>query len=358
MNEYNTLLASLLSESVFKSIDSTFEEILDKHINITKSVRSEASTSQKFLRQFLNSETNKDDTFPRIMSINDNDFIGGSFARHTKIKPLDDIDIYFPIDGHNLVYWEIGIRSLYQPVNDDVITTNPILHSRWCENGYVSSTKLVSEFAKALNRLYPNATKVRPDNQAVNIQMSKCGTEHENGLGFDVVPCFLLRKQDAFVYLIPSGYGGWIKTNPRIDSAAADDLQRKTNKVYRKCVKLVKYWNTQKVRSLINSSYFIELSICLAFYRLLNQGGAITSISQGLAVAFSGLKEAVNNGSLQSLVDGAPRIYPGISVTDGNRIIEAAAGLAQSARQNEVEGKNSRARQLWNAIFKDDFPSG
>jgi len=39
-----------------------------------------------------------------LLSREDSDFLGGSFARHTKIWPLDDIDIFFPMDGGTLVY--------------------------------------------------------------------------------------------------------------------------------------------------------------------------------------------------------------------------------------------------------------
>src|SRR3989338_5525256 len=125
-----SILASLLRESI-KSVNGSFEHLLDSsEINIPPGIRSKAGDSQNHLREFLEGQHKRDNSFPRLLSKNDNEFLGGSFARHTKDKPLDDIDVYFPLDGHNLFYIQNGIRLPYTVVSDNILKENPLLSSR------------------------------------------------------------------------------------------------------------------------------------------------------------------------------------------------------------------------------------
>lgn len=86
-------------------INNAFERFLDDHINIPASTRSDASTSQQHIREFLQKESDRDATFPPVLEKADSDFVSGSFGRRTKIWPLDDIDLFFPLDGGGLYYF-------------------------------------------------------------------------------------------------------------------------------------------------------------------------------------------------------------------------------------------------------------
>src|SRR4030042_3868859 len=257
-----------LKEATSRTINSAFETFMDNEINIPKGIRSIASTSQKHLREFLSSEKDRDDTFPRVLLIEDNDFLGGSFARHTKIWPLDDIDIYIPLDGHSLFYSEWGMVQPYTVVSDSIITSNPLLKPRWMTAQYISSQKLISEFATVLNRHYPNQTKIKANRQAVSIRMTHGETNSGGGLGYDVVPCFSMKPHNNTefpFYLMPNGNDGWIRTNPRLDNEISKQLHTSNYKTYRKTVKLIKYWNNLKLKGSINS-YYIELAIARIYW--------------------------------------------------------------------------------------------
>ncbi len=127
-----------------------------------------------------------------------------------------------------------------------------------------------------------------------------------DGLGYDIVPCFLLRPDDTKdfeCYLMPDGKNGWMRTNPRLDIYMADELQR-FHSGYRKIVKLVKYLNQNQLSNIF-SSYYIELAIGLRFWALKNANTPIHSISLGVLVAFEALREAAVAGDIASLVKGA-----------------------------------------------------
>lgn len=350
-----SLLEALLKTST-KSVNSAFEHLLDVEINIGQGIRSQAGESQKHLREFLEKQHRLDKLFPRVLSLNDNDFLGGSFARRTKDKPLDDIDIYFPLDGQNLFYMQYGIRLPYTVVADNILTENPLLNSRWMEGGYVSSQKLISGFTSVLKNHYPK-TDIKPNGQAVSIQMTHGETSDQDGLGFDVVPCFRLIPDDKNAspfYLIPNGINGWICTNPRIDTNVAERLHANNNKTYRKAVKLIKYWNKEKLAKSI-ASYFIELTIAKAYQAKNLKGETISRISEGVAWGFWALNDAIKTGSQASFIPEAPSVLPGnITVIQTSQILDVTF-LALEAWKAELEGKEAVAVSKWEKIFGEKF---
>ncbi|MGD0231910.1 MAG: hypothetical protein ABSC19_16405 [Syntrophorhabdales bacterium] len=136
------------TELAGKSIENAFSTFLERNINISRGIRSTASISHNRLRDFIADENGRDWTFPAVLSILDRDYLGGSFARHTKVWPLDDIDIYIPLDGCGLVYREWGIVQPVTVATDKGLLWNPLLGERWTKGEYISSDKLVSGFAK------------------------------------------------------------------------------------------------------------------------------------------------------------------------------------------------------------------
>jgi len=168
--------------------------LLTSSTNIPEGIRTLASAGQHNLRKFLQDECERDSGFQPVLATTDTDFLGGSFARHTKNRPLDDIDIYLPLDGANLFYYEHGVVTPYTVLTDG-IAWNPLLTPRWANGAYVSSRKLIEEFAAVLKRRFPQ-TKVKPDGHAVSVRMTHGETSRTDSLGYDVVPCFSLEPQN------------------------------------------------------------------------------------------------------------------------------------------------------------------
>lgn len=341
-----------------RMMESAFEKFIASQIGIAQGVREQAGKSQNHLREFLVTEIDRDSTFPRVLQKADTDFLGGSFARHTKAWPLNDIDVFVPLDGLGLNYLWYGVPQPYTVVSDDALQTNPLILSpeRWMDGTLISSTKLIQGFEKVLRRKYPN-TLVKDAQQAVNIQMSLGETEEEKGLGFDIVPCFRLRPHDPqenFFYLMPDGKNGWIHTNPRFDTQLNEELNRASNGLFRKAVKLVKYWNKERFGGLLNS-YYVELAIMRAF-RLRSDLSTLGSTSRATALAFDALQAAVFNGDQQSLfVKGAPPVQCG-EVPPGDLLrLMVTRNTAEKAVELERNGSIDEAAKHWRIVFGDLF---
>lgn len=348
------MLNVLLQASYASKVNGAFENFLETHINISPVSRSAASTSQTNLREFLKDESSRDltGTFPKILQENDRDFIAGSFARHTKIWPLDDIDILFPLDGVGLVYFRGGMATPNNVVSDGGFGPNPLLTPRWMNGDYISSDRLVAEFAKVLRRRY-SQSDVSKEGEAISVQLTIGSSAESNGLKFDVVPCFRLEPRDgspAF-YLIPDGHNGWKHTNPRHDEEMCEYLQKFHGGYYRKVVKLMKYWNANQINSALGS-YYIELALANSFSSM-QQG--IASIDEGVKLGFQALWNTIQQGNIPSPVKDAPAVaLKPMSISSSQKLYEAVT-LSSSAVAYKHAGQVDKAIGPWKVIFGSEF---
>lgn len=217
------------------NINPALESLLDTDINITQAARAQGSRSHNYIRDVLLGKNENDHHFPRLI---EGDFLSGSYARGTKLKPLDDIDVMMVLDG-------TGFRVINGGAIQDVEVEgsgesgNPLL-SRVGPDTLLSSQVVMSIFQTALEELHPQS-KVRDDEQAVNVWLDSYG------LGIDIVPCFHLMPRNGAqdYYYIPTGgnSGGWKTTNPKIDAGISDTLHARHNRKIKNIVKLIKYWN-------------------------------------------------------------------------------------------------------------------
>jgi hypothetical protein len=351
----NALFEALLKAAEESRLNGVFDKFLDTHINLSKTARSEASTSQRYLREFLKEENGRDRTFPPILEQNDSDFIAGSFGRHTKTWPLDDIDILFPLDGAKLLYFRGGVATPNTVVSDGNLISNPLLGPRWVIGNYISSDRLVAEFTGVLKRLYPRSD-VAADGEATTVQLTIGASDESQGLNFDVVPCFRLEPFDgsAGFYLIPDGQNGWKHTNPRNDEAVCSKLQEYHGGRYRKVVKLLKYWNECNIDSAL-SSYYIELALANYFSSMLALGQRIPSTSQGVMLAFAALRSATLKGAIPSPVEYAPAVERGALTTAQDLKLNEAVSTTAHAVANESAGRVDQAIADWKKIFGSEF---
>jgi hypothetical protein len=336
-------------------INNAFENFLESYINIPSSIRSDASTSQNHIREFLQEESDRDSTFPSVLCREDADFISGSFGRHTKIWPLDDIDLLFPLDGGGLFYYRNGAQTANTVVTDGTPVFNPLLGPRFTYQNRISSDRLISEFCAVLSRHY-SQSDVSINGEAITVQLTLGASEESDGLSFDVVPCFRLDPHDGSnsFYLMPDGHDGWKHTNPRLDEAACNTLQEFNGGLYRKVVKLVKYWNDVNFGGAF-SSYYIELALANRFSDLMNEKKRMVSISGGILIAFRALLDASLLGNIPSPVSLASTVEMRALSSDQKSKLELCVTLSSAAFTDESVGNGEQAISKWKEIFGDEF---
>lgn len=235
---------------------SDLENLLKQKINLSASNISQASQSHNYVRGLLDRKSHENNNLPWLL---DGDFLSGSYARQTKIHPIDDIDIIVVLDGAGL-FAHRGGYQLSATVRGSGSQGSPVL-SFTNEQNYISSQKILNEFRNHLSKTYPNS-KIRKDGQAINVWLDSYG------LGIDIVPAFHIVPNDKSrdYYYIPVGYGedNWMSTNPKIDQEICDNLNDKFNKKLKPIIKLIKYWNSHYNNNRLKS-YHLEVIIWNVF---------------------------------------------------------------------------------------------
>jgi hypothetical protein len=352
VNDFNTFLQ--LKEARARTIAGAFNTFLDTQIGIGAGTRERASSSHNALRDFLRGVGEDDPSFPRILRNEDSDFLSGSFARHVKIWPLDDIDILFPLDGTGLVYTSNGWRLPYTPVSDGVLDQNPLRVdlNRWWDGPHISSKKLINGFAEVLRERYRSTTRVRRSGAAVMVTLA-------NNLGFDVVPCFSMKPDNPYespFYVMPDGNDDWLRTNPKLDKQMSDRLHAANHGALRPAVKLFKWWVNEYIGSRI-PSYYAELAIMRAFESHNFLGRTISTVSMAALVAFRAVRDAIKVGDQTPLLQGAPMVKPGEVTQRDREWLDLDVDNANRAVLAEHNGYLDDAFTHWHKVFGDKFPS-
>jgi hypothetical protein len=165
----------------------------------------------------------------------------GSYARNTKITPLDDVDIFYVIgkanrvngDWHTIMDCDFTFGQDYLDANNNI-----------------SSLKILNLLKKEIDATY-TSSEIRRDGEVVNLFLSSYG------VGFDIAPVFEITNEDYF--LMPEGKGlhKWKKTNPLIDHATMEELNERHNYVLKDLILIMKYWFKRK-RIKSPRSYHLE----------------------------------------------------------------------------------------------------
>jgi len=223
------------------------------HVEPTADQKSQADDSQAHLRELVEAKHESDALFPRLI---EGEFLAGSFARNTKPKPLDDVDLYLVLDGVGLTAYDRGM-FLGSVVRGSNASWNPILDNHYNgPDGMKSSIVVLNAFRDALRESYPKSD-IRRDGQAVNVWLDSYG------LGIDVVPAFhIIPAGSGERYFIPAGNGlhGWLATNPKVDTEAMDLHDAIHGGQLRPIIKLVKHWSKNVGRTGLKS-YHLEVMV-------------------------------------------------------------------------------------------------
>lgn len=107
-----------------RNVNIAFEEFFENIINIPKATSETAKKSMNYLFEQIHL-LSKNGFFIKLISQYDVSF--GSFARKTKINPLDDIDIIIGLDGNKTIYSEYSWNNITMKCGDDCFITETSL---------------------------------------------------------------------------------------------------------------------------------------------------------------------------------------------------------------------------------------
>lgn len=328
------------------TVTSAFNEFLRDKVNLDSGQVTTARSSKTWLTGKIHAFPIHDSSFPELYSEKDISF--GSFARKTKKRPLDDIDMMFCLNAMGGTYNEYthdNIEIIIDPDNKPLKALCDTFTNK------LNSIKVVNKFVSSLSGVpqYKNAGINRRQEAAVlNL------TSYD--WSFDIVPCFFTKEdyyQKTF-YLIPNGSGNWKKTDPRIDRDRVSSINQKNNGNVLNIIRIVKYWNNRPTMPSM-SSYLIE-NMILNCYE--NRTDASKFVDIHLPEVFLYIIYNIYN----SVAD--PKGIQGnintLTLDEKSKILDRAHldyNRSTEARNLETQKKERESINKWREVFGSDFPT-
>ena len=322
------------------TVNNAFAEFMKDKVNLDKDKLKIARSSRDNLIDNIKGFSGDSDFFKvyeeRILRF-------GSFERHTKIRPIDDIDVMLCMSGEGKrTYTELSgtiyIKGCDSDYNNGLLTYG---------TDYLNSTKVINRFIFKLSELndYSKA-EMHKNHEAATLQLKSYTWN------FDIVPCFYTYTN---FYLIPDGAGNWKKTDPRIDNERTKSINQKHNGKLLELIRLVKYWNNRKVTLKIGS-YLLE---CMILNRYENMN---TPDNWWIDFQFRDTLKHLSSAILASVDDpkGIQGNLNGFSWDDRFKISNALSKTydkAVEAVNLEIDKKDQKgAITKWREVLGNDFP--
>ena len=244
-------------------------------------------------------------------------FLTGSYARYTKIHPLNDIDVML-------------IRN----------TTRVGLAA----SGGVLPSQALDDVARAASLAFGAHTRIKKQPRSINLSFS--GLD----FGFDVIPAWL-RQPDG--YWIPDTSADmWIPTNPQAHAQMMTDANERADGRLKPIVKMAKHWSRRNYD--LFCSFHVEL-ICEWVFRKSRPD----NLQVGVATVLVNLPQLVGAQMLDPAY-GQSRVDKPLSGEEHEKLQNRVTYDAQNAReaiQLEHMGAHAEAIKKWQHIFVSGFPT-
>ena len=321
------------------TVNNAFEEFMRDSVNLIPEKTSMARRSRDNLINNINGFSEEDDFFSIYSNKN---LKYGSFARKTKIRELDDIDLMICLSAEGVRTYVEYTDCIYM-FGSDADRRNGLITSG---TDYLNSTKIINRFIKKLSALsdYSKA-ELHKNQEAVTLQLKSYTWN------FDIIPCFYTDRE---FYLIPDGAGNWKKTDPRIDSNRITEINQKHNGKLLELIRLAKYWKNRKVTLKIGS-YLLECMILEIYENMSasNKWWIDLEFKDVLYKLSEAIKYDVNDPKgMQGNINNFD-IYDRIKIS--NALCMAHEKAAEAANY-ERQGDQKRAIETWGDILGLEFP--
>lgn len=272
----------------------------------------------------------------------------GSFARKTKIRPLDDIDIMILLNGAGTELQQSGSGYTYLLKIKNNSAPLGLFHDG---QGFVNSTRILNQIKSSLASVknYRKAETKRTQ-QAVVLNLSSYEWV------FDIVPAIAVNDWSGKVayYVIPNGTGGWIRTDPRRDGEKATAVNVRHGGNFLPAARILKYWNRRTHKPRLPSYYFEILA--QNFFSFQNP-------VQHLPSALHSFFQWCQNALFSSCPDPkglGPALDESIDWSTKAKVQAAmreATERAEYALMYERLEKHKEAIYWWREIFGSEFPT-
>lgn len=284
---------------------------------------------EKYRQRLELSETERQNTIKRHNEVRevirgdfavDRDLLTGSYKRHTKTKPLKDVDVFF---------------VLGQKERDKYRSKLP--------------ADLINAFVKSLRAVYGDDA-VEPGRRCATVEFEKNTKDVEGKvLSIDAVPAFDLGD----CYEIPDRIrGDWVKTDPEIHMEQATAKNKELGGKWIPLVKMIKRWNRSADKP-IKPAFLVEVMM----QDLVD--APFTTYPSEVRRFFAAALDGIDREWPDPAGYGPPvseQMTPQLIAAAKEKLRQAEMKAALAVRL-EKQGKQTEAISLWREIMGRYFPT-
>jgi hypothetical protein len=322
------------------TVDTAFNEFNKETVNLNTDRTTKANLSRDWLWGQLNSLDGKDNLdFP--FKYVEKHIKYGSFARKTKIRELDDIDIMFCLIGNGATYSKSAeVYYILTPNAGDrlkKLSDDNVLNSRKVVNKVKSSLSGIEHYKSA-------ELHSRGEAATLNLQSYEWV--------FDIVPCFYT---DTNLFLIPDGNGNWKATDPRIDQNLVTSTNKNCGGKALQLIRTLKYWNRHNSSNTIGSYLFEQIILNFINSKIELSQWFDFNIRDFFYFLSSNVYYTLNDpkgiqGNLNNLTFDQQKSISEKATWAYNKAVEAI--YAETHEKNQEKAINK-----WREIFGNKFPT-
>ena len=290
------------------SVSDAFDKFKSR-LELSSTEQQDASSRQQRIRKII------DDAFDV-----EDDFLTGSYRRHTKTKPLKDVDIFIVLSSNENHY-------LDKPP-DDVLA------------GF--KEPLVEKYGEDRVEIQRRSVRVDFGVQLVDELSDKV-------MSFDVTPAFKLNRHYT---ICDRDEGNWMQTDPTVHATRATDANEDFEGHWKPLVKMLKKWNEHHDKP-IKPSFLIEV-MSLDF--LANWGGSYPRESKAwFATAIDAIDETWDDpAGLGHPVSDRISRDPDL-LEKARTALKEAEAMCTEAINNQQAGRTGDALDTWQTLFGPAF---
>ena len=326
------------------TVNNAFDEFMKDIVNLDPDVVSKARDSRDNLLENIAEFDDEDGFFDLYKEFNVH---FGSFARKTKCRELDDIDLMIGIAANGATY---NSSDPWDDVHITASTINQAQKDCTREDGTLNSTQVINKFKSKLKHVREySRSDIHKSGEAVVLNLTS------KDWSFDIVPCFhtVTESDGRSYYLIPNGKGNWKKTDPLKDKEHVSNTNKDKEGRVLELIRLCKKWNNVKKATTI-PSYLLETMI-------INYCDSQTTLSQFIDYRFRDALKYIADNIMNSVSD-MKEIQGDINTlsdSDKSKLKEKANNDYQKAcdASNAETKDQEKAIKLWGEILGGDFPT-
>lgn len=240
-------------------------------------------------------------------------FLSGSYARHTAINDINDVDVICLVDI-------------------DKSVTEPELVLAWTQS--------------ILDKYY---TKTKRQGRSVGAQAAK-------GVWLDIVPATPMNGDDGPLWIPDRNAKEWVATHPKGQIQTSHDKNKSTNGYYVQVVKLMKLWRDRMpTESCRLKSYILESLIHGSIGSTSSHAVAVVNVLEGVERSYGWYRDL---NIVPTISDPA---YPSVNVAkhweaeDFKHFMNQVKSAAETARKALDNTDEDESRKLWRQIFGSKF---